>query len=124
MTSKKQELEQNAKEIRQAYDNGNTAKLQTFMNTNRAWIPFMLFSGLMDVMFFASMMSFMGMAMNQQETSIAGDLGQSSSDSAAGQETGSQEQVSAGESGSESWGGGGFDNSVDSGLDFGGDFNF
>ncbi|MPZ08131.1 MAG: MarR family transcriptional regulator [Nitrososphaeraceae archaeon] len=122
LNSKKRELEEKAKELRQAYNNGNAAKLQTFMNTNRAWVPFMLFSGLMDVLFFASMMSFMGMTMNPQEIAISENSG-AASDSGAGTGTESQEQVSAGEAGSESWGGG-FDSSVDSGMDFGGDFNF
>ena len=34
------------------------------------WIPMMLCSGIMNMMFFASMMSFMGMAMNPSESAM------------------------------------------------------
>jgi hypothetical protein len=36
------------------------------------WIPMMLFSGIMDMMFFTSMMSFMGLAMNPFESAMVG----------------------------------------------------
>ena len=121
LDSKKRELEQKAKGIQQAYDNGNTTQLQSFMNTDRAWIPMMLFSGLMNVMFFASMMSFMGMGMSPQESSMAGDSGVAS-DSGSAADAGGQEQLGSADSGS--GGGGGFDSVGDSGMDFGGDFNF
>jgi hypothetical protein len=127
LNAKKSELEQKAKDIQQAYGSGNTAQLQSFMGTDRAWIPFLLFSGLLDVVFFASMMSFMGMAMSPQESSMAGDAG-GASDSASGSDTAGQEDSGAANSGSESGGGdfegGGFDSSGGSGMDFGGDFNF
>ena len=73
------------------------------MGTDRAWIPFLLFSGLLDVVFFASMMSFMGMAMSPQESSMAGDSGgatdsASDSDKTAGQEdSGAADSSSAAE---------------------------
>jgi hypothetical protein len=40
------------------------------MDSNRMWIPMMLFSGIMNMVFFASMMSFMGMAMNPAESAM------------------------------------------------------
>jgi predicted transcriptional regulator len=127
LNAKKSELEQKAKDIQQAYGSGNTAQLQSFMGTDRAWIPFLLFSGLLDVVFFASMMSFMGMAMSPQESSMAGDAG-GASDSSSGSDTAGQEDSGAANSGSDSGGGdfegGGFDSSGGSGMDFGGDFNF
>lgn len=126
--SKKHELEQKAKDIQQAYGNGNTAQLQSLMEADRAWIPMMLFSGLMNVMFFASMMSFMGMAMSPQESSMAGDAGSASDSTDAGSDTAGQEEAGATDSGGDSSGGGfeggGFDSSGGSGMDFGGDFNF
>jgi hypothetical protein len=128
LDSKKQELEQKAKDIQQAYGNGNTAQLQSFMEADRAWIPMMLFSGLMNVMFFASMMSFMGMAMSPQESSMAGDAGSASDSTDAGSDTAGQEDAGATDSGGDSGGGGfeggGFDSFGGSGMDFGGDFNF
>lgn len=97
------------------------------MGTERAWIPFLLFSGLLDVLFFASAMSFLGMAMSPQESSMAGDTG-GASDSASGSDTAGQEDSGAADSGSDNGGGvfegGGFDSSGSSGMDFGGDFNF
>jgi hypothetical protein len=128
LESKKRELQQKAKEIEQAYGNGNSAQLQSFMEADRAWIPMMLFSGLMNVLFFTSMMSFMGMAMSPQESSIAGDAGSSSDSTDSGSDTAGQEDAGSADSGSDNSGGGfeggGFDSFGDSGMDFGGDFNF
>jgi hypothetical protein len=122
LDSKKRELEQKAKDIEQAYGRGNTAQLQSFIEADRAWIPMMLFSGLMNVMFFSSMMSFMGIAMNPHESSLAGDAGSADS----GTDTSGQENAgdSGSDSGSGDFEGGGFDGFGDSGMDFGGDFNF
>ena len=128
LESKKRELQQKAKEIEQAYGNGNSAQLQSFMEADRAWIPMMLFSGLMNVLFFTSMMSFMGMAMSPQESSIAGDAGSSSDSTDSGSDTAGQEDAGSADSGSDNSGGGfeggGFDSFGNSGMDFGGDFNF
>jgi hypothetical protein len=130
LDSKKRELEQKTKDIKQAYGNGNTAQFQSFMGTDRAWVPFLLFSGLLDVVFFASAMSFLGLAMSPQESSMAGDTGgasDSGSDSASDSDTAGQEDSGAADSSSSGGGdfeGGGFDSSGGSGMDFGGDFNF
>src|SRR5919199_1128295 len=74
---KKQELEQKRKQMQQSYDNGDGTQLQSYVDANRMWIPMMLFSGIMDMMFFTSMMSFMGLAMNPIESALMG--GQSTS---------------------------------------------
>lgn len=132
LDSKKHELEQKAKHIEQAYGNGNTAQLQSFMEAERAWIPMMLFSGLLNVVFFSSMMSFMGMTMSPQESSMAGDTGGASdstdSSTDSGSDTGAQVDSggadSAGDSSGGGFEGGGFDSFGGSGMDFGGDFNF
>ena len=75
--SKKQELEQQAEQLRQWQRNGNTAQVQSYMESdnNRSWMPFMLFSGIMNVLFFTSMMSMMGMALNPMESQMAGEGG-------------------------------------------------
>ena len=127
--SKKRELQQKANDIEQAYDNGNTSQLQSFMEADRAWIPMMLFSGLINVLFFTSMMSFMGMAMSPQESSMAGDAGSASESTDSASDTAGQDDAGAVGSGSDSSGGGGFegggfDSFGGSGMDFGGDFNF
>ena len=100
---KKQELEQKASELRQWYNNGDTSQMQGFMDSNRMWIPMMLFSGIMNVMFFTSLMSFMGMALNPTESQMAAESG-------AGGETtegGSETAVESDSVGSEDAGGGG-----------------
>jgi hypothetical protein len=127
LNTKKRELEQKTKDIKQAYGSGNTAQFQSIMGTERTWIPFLLFSGLLDVLFFASAMSFLGMAMSPQESSIVGDSGgatdsASDSDTTAGQEDSNPDDSNSGGGGD--FEGGGFDSSGDSGTDFGGDFNF
>jgi hypothetical protein len=75
LNAKKQELEQKRLEMQQSYDNGDGTRLQSYMNDNRTWIPLMLFSGIMDMMFFTSMMSFMGLGINPMESAILGGGG-------------------------------------------------
>ena len=92
---KKQELEQKRKQMQQSYDNGDGTQLQSYVDANRMWIPMMLFSGIMDMMFFTSMMSFMGLAMNPIESSMVGGSDSysqdtsSSSSSSSGDDTNS-----------------------------------
>src|SRR5918911_5037042 len=75
LNTKKQQLEQNLLHVQQWYGNGDKSKLESFMDSNRAWIPMMLFSGIMNAMFFMSMMSLMGMAMNPAESAAVGSHG-------------------------------------------------
>ena len=110
LTTKKAELEKQAQQVQQWYQNGNTAQLQTYMDSNRSWIPMMLFSGIMNAIFFMSMMSLMGMAMSPAESGFAGseggDAGAAGDDGGAGADSGGD------------MGGGDF------GGDMGGDFSF
>jgi hypothetical protein len=78
--SKKSELEQQAEQLRQWQRDGNTTQLQSYMESdnNRSWIPFMLFSGIMSAIFFTSMMSMMGMALNPMENQMAQESGSGS----------------------------------------------
>jgi hypothetical protein len=110
LNSKKQELQQQAEQLRQWNKNGDTAQLQRYMNSdnNRSWVPFMLFSGIMDILFFTSMMSMMGMALNPMESQMATDSGGGGAEGGAG-ETGTETDSS----------GAGFGES-DAGGDFGG----
>jgi hypothetical protein len=98
LTSKQQELENKLRQVQQWYSQGDKAQLQTFMGNNRSWMPFLIFSGIMDMVFFMSLMSFMGMALNPMESSMAGDTGDtgatgSESESGAGAEAGATENV-------------------------------
>ena len=99
---KKQELEQKASQLHQWYNNGDTSQMQGFMDSNRMWIPMMLFSGIMNVMFFTSMMSFMGMALNPTESQMAAESGAGGEATEGGSETtaaetGSEDAASGGE---------------------------
>ena len=68
LSTKKRELEEKSQRLQQLYETGDKGQLQSFMDANRMWMPMMLFSGIMNMLFFASMMSFMGMAMNPGES--------------------------------------------------------
>jgi predicted transcriptional regulator len=72
LNSKKEELERKWHQAQKMYNNGkgNKAQLQTYMETNRSWVPLMIFSGIIDVLFFMTMMSFLGMALNPMEQSM------------------------------------------------------
>jgi len=70
LNTKKQELSEKSERLQQLYQSGDKSQVQSFMDSNRMWIPMMLFSGIMNIMFFASMMSFMGMAMNPVESAV------------------------------------------------------
>ena len=71
---KKQELEEKARDLKRMYTNQDRMGMQSFMDdNNRSWIPMMVFSGLIGAIAFASMMSFMGMAMNPAEAAMTGD---------------------------------------------------
>jgi hypothetical protein len=87
---KHQELRQSQERLQQMYDSGDKQQLQSYMDSNRMWIPFMLMSGIMNALFFTSMLSFMGMAMSpieQAAVDSAGTEGASGSDTAGGSDT-------------------------------------
>ncbi|TVP40752.1 MarR family transcriptional regulator [Candidatus Nitrosocosmicus arcticus] len=68
LESKKQELVSKSKYLQQLYETGNKDQMQSYMDDNRMWMPMMLMSGIMSMVMFGSMMSFMGMAMNPAES--------------------------------------------------------
>jgi len=72
LNAKKQDLEQKKQQMLQSYNNGDGTQLQSYMDANRMWMPMMLFSGIMDMMFFTSMMSFMGLGINPMENAMMG----------------------------------------------------
>ena len=111
LNTKKQELQEQTKQLREWHNNGNTTQLQTFMDSNRTWMPFLLFSGIIDILFFTSMMSMMGMALNPMESQMAAESGEGG---AAETDNGGAE-AGGGEDSSQT---GGAD--YDSGGDFGG----
>jgi predicted transcriptional regulator len=109
LNTKKQELEKQWQQVQQWYKNGNTAQLQTYMDSNRSWIPMMLFSGIMNAIFFMSMMSLLGMALSPAETGLAGgEAGAADSGGAAGAEGDAGADTGGGDFGGGDFGGGDF----------------
>lgn len=107
LSAKKQELEKQVQQIQQWQSNGQTQQLQSYMDNNRMWIPMMLFSGIMNAMFFMSMMSMLGMAMTPAESGLAGSEGAGTA-ADSGESAGAEDGGAGGDSGG--------------GADFGGDF--
>ena len=121
---KKQELEEKAREFNGVYRNKDRRGMESFMDENRAWLPMMIFSGIMSAMVFASMMSFMGMAMNPAEAAMAGDAANADAQSAADTQSVADDNSGANDAGadiSSAEDSSGFDAG---GSDFGGDFEF
>jgi DNA-binding MarR family transcriptional regulator len=73
LSFKKQELEHKFSDLERKYMKGDRSGIESFMDNNRAWIPMMIFSGVMSALMFASLMSFMGMTMNSAEAAVAED---------------------------------------------------
>jgi hypothetical protein len=119
LNAKKQELEKQWQQVQQWYNNGQTQQVQGYMDNNRMWFPMMLFSGIMNAMFFMSMMSIMGMALSPAETGlVGGEGGAAATDS--GDAAGADDGSGGADSGGTDFGGADF-----GGGDFGGgDFSF
>jgi len=116
LESKKQELVNKSKYLQQLYETGNRGQMQSYMDDNRMWMPMMLFSGIMSMVMFGSMMAFMGMAMNpaesaQTEGQVDESGGSGAEDSGAASDTGASDTGDTG----------GFsDMGADGGMDTGG----
>lgn len=120
LAAKKQELQQKFQQLQQWYSGGQLQQMQDSMGSDRMWIPFMLFSGIMNAMFFMSMMSFMGAVLSPAESAFAGDAGAGTD--AGGGDAGADHGGgdAGGDAGGGDAGGGDF-----GGADFGGgDFSF
>jgi hypothetical protein len=113
LNAKKQELEQKRQQMQHSFDNGDGTQLQSYMEANRMWIPMMLFSGIMDMMLFTSMMSFMGLGMNPMESAMTGSGYDTSGNSytADNVQSADDQGGTSGESDSSSSDGGGYDTS-------------
>jgi len=126
LNAKKEELEQKKQQMQQSYNNGNGTQLQSYMDANRMWMPMMLFSGIMDMMFFTSMMSFMGLGVNPMENAMMGSESggsgheQSVNDHEAGQSSHDQGSTSEGSDSSNDAAGADYDNSSFDSDGFGG----
>jgi predicted transcriptional regulator len=107
LSTKKVELQKQAQQMQQWYQNGQTQQLQGYMDNNRMWIPLMLFSGIMNALFFMSMMSMMGMAMNPAESGQAGDAAAADGGAAGAEDGGAGADSGGGDFGGD-FGGGDF----------------
>jgi hypothetical protein len=123
LSFKKQELEEKSRHLESMYMNRDRRGVESFMDDNRAWIPMMLFSGIMSAMMFASMMSFMGMAMNPAEAAMAGDAANSNAQDTADTQSAANDNGVASDANADTSteGSYGFDGG---GGDFGGGFEF
>ena len=122
--NKKKELQEKVQEMQQYYNNGDKSQLDSFMVSNRSWVPMMLFAGIMDILFFTSMMSLLGLGLNPMESSLAQDGANAdnggSADNTIGASDGSSSESSGADSQDVGSDGGGFDGG---GFD-GGGFDF
>jgi DNA-binding MarR family transcriptional regulator len=123
LSFKKQELEEKSRDLESMYTNRDRRGVESFMDDNRAWIPMMIFSGIMSAIMFASMMSFMGWAMNPAEAAMAGDAANSDAQGAADTQSAVNDNGVASDAGADisTEESSGFDTG---GGDFGGDFEF
>ncbi|HEY7228631.1 MAG TPA: MarR family transcriptional regulator [Nitrososphaeraceae archaeon] len=136
LDNKKNELQEKVQKMQQYYNSGDKSQLDSFMVSNRAWMPMMLFTGIMDILFFTSMMSLLGLALNPMESSIT-DTGASVDNSGNGEDTTAGSGTNSDSSGVDSqdtgndgggfdgggFDGGGFDGGGFDGFD-GGGFGF
>jgi len=122
LDSKKQELSQKSQRLQQLYETGNRGQMQSYMDDNRMWMPMMLFSGIMSMVMFGSMMAFMGMAMNPAESAqTEGQVDESGGSGADDPGAASSDTGTSDTGTSDTGDSGGFsDMGADSGFDTGG----
>ena len=122
--NKKKELQEKVQEMQQYYNNGDKSQLDSFMVSNRSWVPMMLFAGIMDILFFTSMMSLLGLGLNPMESSLSQDGANADNSGSADNTNVASDSSSSESSGADSQDvgsdGGGFDGG---GFD-GGGFDF
>jgi DNA-binding HxlR family transcriptional regulator len=58
------EMNQNWEKMVQLYKSGDKQKLQDYMDSNKSFLPMMMFFGIMDMMMFSMMFSMIGMTMH------------------------------------------------------------
>ena len=126
--NKKKELQEKVQEMQQYYNNGDKSQLDSFMVSNRSWVPMMLFAGIMDILFFTSMMSLLGLGLNPMESSLAQDGANADNSGSADNTNGasdSSSESSSADSQDVGSDGGGFDGGGFDGGGFdGGGFDF
>ena len=64
LQERKFELQKNWDQVVTMWKGGDKQKMQQYMDSNKSLLPTMMFLGIMDILMFSTMMSFMGMAMS------------------------------------------------------------
>ena len=64
LEERKFELQKNWNQMVTMWKSGDKQKLQQYMDNNKSFLPSMMFLGIMDILMFSTMLSFMGMAMS------------------------------------------------------------
>ncbi len=100
LQERKFELQKNWNQMVTMWKGGDKQKLQQYMDNNKSILPSMMFLGIMDILMFTTMMSFMGMAMSSY---IPADHIPAQTDS------GTDASSDTGDAGSDMGGGGDFD---------------
>jgi len=88
LEERKFELQKNWNQMVAVWKSGDKQKLQQYMDDNKSFLPTMMFLGIMDIIMFSTMLSFMGMAISSYipesqipaEADTATDTGDSGSD--------------------------------------------
>ena len=100
LQERKFELQKNWNQMVTMWKGGDKQKLQQYMDNNKSILPSLMFLGIMDIIMFSTMMSFMGMAMSSY---IPADQMPDQTD------TGIDSSSDTGDPGSDMGGGGDFD---------------
>jgi len=100
LQERKFELQKNWNQMVTMWKGGDKQKLQQYMDNNKSILPSLMFLGIMDIIMFSTMMSFMGMAMSSY---IPADQMPAQTDS------GTDASSDTGDAGSDMGGGGDFD---------------
>ena len=107
LQERKFELQKNWDQMVTMWKGGDKQKLQQYMDSNKSFLPTMMFLGIMDILMFSTMMSFMGMAMSSY---IPADQMPDQADS------GTDTTSDTGDNGSDMGGNGGGDFNIDIGF--------
>ncbi len=109
LSAKSQELEEKMRQAQQWYSQDDHEHTQSFIEGNREWLPLMIMSGIMDMVFFTSLMSFAGISFNPMESFLFGNNATGTSDNSNIDNNISDTNITTGDSNGYDFGGGGFD---------------
>src|SRR6185437_2658532 len=109
LNAKNQELEEKMMLALQWYSQDDQEHTQSFIKGNREWLPLMIMSGIMDMIFFTSLMSLAGISLNPMESFLFSNNITGTSDNSDTDNNISDTDITTGDSNGYDFGGGGFD---------------